>query len=151
MTHDRRPLLLLLLLLLLPASVSAQTVPQVPTNTPYQGIFTHDGTGVTGLVGSGYRCYADAIKVGADLPPSARQANGDITCSFPALTVLGPHTFQASAFNAGGETKSVALTFTVFQPPPPIPTNLRILVAGQLVRSDGTTAPILLSLEIPLP
>ena len=122
--------LIALFVLALAAPAFAQAAaPQVPVGSAFQMKFNHDGVFVASQVGSGYRCYQDGIKVGADLPPTAVVA-GVGTCNFPAILTVGNHTLQASAFNATGEVKSMALAFVTVLPAPGAPGGLEIWING---------------------
>lgn len=127
----------LALLLLTAASASAQTT-SVEVNQPFRAVFTHDGVNTTG-----YRVYVDGVQVGPDAPVTVL-AGGSVSLAVPSgVPAAGTHTLQAAAFNAAGETKSAALTFTVTDPPPPPPPSepgvpsidVTVTVA---VRPDGT-------------
>jgi hypothetical protein len=129
--------LVLAVLLLTAASASAQTT-TVEVNQPFRAVFTHDGVNTTG-----YRVFVDNVQVGPDAPASALTA-GSVSLAVPSgVSMAGTHTLQAAAFNASGETKSAALTFTVTDPPPPppptepsVPTiDITVTVAA---RPDGT-------------
>lgn len=141
--------LLIPLLLLFATTVSAQTA-SVPTNTLYSVTAVVDGVNVVGQAGAGYRCYVDGVKVGADLAASAPVANV-ITCANPAITTLGTHTVQVSAFNTTSEVKSVLLTFTTTLGLPTAPGTLHIIVNGVVVAADGTMTPVQMAFDIPLP
>lgn len=143
-----KKLILLLASLLLPTVAGAQTS-TVPTGAAFTVTATHDGVNVVGLTGSGYRCYQDGVKVGADLPPTVL-LSGVVTCSYPAIATAGAHTVAVSAFNATAEVKSAALAFTTASPlPPPAgPGGLHIIVNGVIVAEDGTQTPAQLTLSV---
>lgn len=115
-------------------------VPTVPANTPFSVVSDHVDVGTPA---TGFRCYVDTIKIGNDLPLSAR-VNGKFTCAMPGQTI-GNHTVQTSAFNAFGETRSATFAVTVGGPPAG-PTNLQIMLQIA-VATDGTATLLAMKVE----
>lgn len=111
----RAALLCVVGIVLFSAVVNGQVPQQVPANAPLTLQWDASPDPV-----SGYRCYLDNVKVGTDLPATAR------TCAFPGQA-SGSHTVAVSAFNTFGESAKTAVPFTVGGPPSP-PTNLRLIV-----------------------
>jgi hypothetical protein len=126
-------LLLALALVLIGFPAYAQT-PTVPANTPFTVVADHDGLNTTG-----YRCYIDGVRVGSDLPASAR-VNGKVTCPMPGQAT-GSHSAIIAALNgASVETRSPSLSFNSVTPPPTppnAPSNLQIILQVA-VSPDGT-------------
>jgi hypothetical protein len=135
----RRCLFALAILLVSPAAY-AQAPPSVPLNQPFQLVADHDGVNTTG-----YRCFLDGVKVGADLPVPAGTVK-TITCAFAALATAGAHTASVSAFNASGEGR-LDVAVNVPLPPPGKPSNPRILVNGTVVQ-NGVTVPAQFTLAV---
>jgi hypothetical protein len=105
----------------LPSQLIAQSVPSVPTNTAFRVIANHDGVATTG-----YRVYLDTVKHGADIPVSARQANGEVTFNIAGIPAAGPHRVEVTAFNDAGESAKLPLAFQVG--PPSVPSGIRIVI-----------------------
>lgn len=120
-------------LLWIPASLSAQTV---TVGQGFSASFTHDG-----LNTAGYRLYLDNQPI-LDVPVSVLQS-GSATLRVPAVSVRGPHTLIASAYNADGETKTAPLAFDAKLPAPNPPTTFTIVVQ---VAEDGSVSLKLLPL-----
>lgn len=108
------------LLFLLSTSLNAQT--NIPQNVPYTVSFQHDGVFV-----QGYRLYVDDILVDT-VPITFMPQSGIVRLDAPAVSILGPHTIVASAFNLSGEIKSDPITVTIVPPLPEKPMNLTITV-----------------------
>lgn len=96
----------------------------VLVNTVFSVAFTHDGVAT-----DGYRLYLDDVLM-TTVPVSARSVGGEVVFVNLRVTTCAPHTVQASAFNAIGETRSVVLAFVGTGCPPAAPVGLRIVQGG---------------------
>jgi hypothetical protein len=129
-------LLLALALVLIGFPAYAQT-PTVPSNTPFSVVADHsDGTGTPA---TGFRCYIDGVRVGNDLPLSAR-VGGKVTCAMPGQPAGGHSAIVAALNGVSIEARSPSLAFTAVTPPPTppnAPSNLQIILQVA-VNPDGS-------------
>ena len=129
-------------LLVLPTPLAAQTPCTTNCTVRVGQSFSLAFDASTSTDVTGYRVYLDTVKVGADIPATP----GTTTVPSLSVSVAGSHTIEVSAFNAGGESPRVGLTFTALPTVPTPPANLRIVVA-MTVAQDGSVTLTVLGVE----